>query len=95
MNEAWLDASYIKFTKGEFEEAVDLLKEAVKTDPDCHQFYYRLVCYLYELGLIREALSNLETALHLNRSEHWLMFEISPKLKFIKEITDLIELHNV
>jgi tetratricopeptide (TPR) repeat protein len=55
MMEAWLDASYIKFTKGEFEEAVELLKEAIKTDPDCHQYYYRLVCYLYELGLIKRS----------------------------------------
>jgi len=93
MMEAWLDWSFIKFSEGQLAEAADMLKEAIKTDPSCHQYHYRMVCYLYELGLVKEALVHLDEALHLCAADSFLIFEISPKLQRVPEIFVAIELH--
>jgi len=90
MMEGWLDWSYVKFTKGEIEEALDMLREAVKMDYECHNYHYRMVCYLFELGKIQEAKKHLEIALILCYDDMFLMFEISPKLRKNTEVMELI-----
>jgi tetratricopeptide (TPR) repeat protein len=91
MMEAWLDWSYVLFNRGSVEEAVTMVYEALKTEPDCHQYHYRLVSYLYHLGKTKQAIEHLEMGLLLNFDDHFLLFEVSPVFSRIPEILETIE----
>ena len=91
MQEAWLDWSFVKFSKGDLQEAVDMMMEALKINYDCHQYHYRLVCYLYEIGQIEEAKKHLEIGLLLCFDDYFLIYEISPKLQQATALTEIIE----
>jgi tetratricopeptide (TPR) repeat protein len=89
--EAWLDWSYILYADERELEAIELLEEAVKNNPDVHQYYYRLCVYYYMIGKHQQALQNLEIGLLLNFNDHFLIFEMEPSLKHATEIIDLIK----
>ena len=91
MMEAWLDWSYIAFIKGDTEMAIEMIQEALKIEPDCHQYHYRMVSYLYTVGKTKQAMEHLEMALLLNFEDHYLLFELSPVLSQIPEILEAIE----
>lgn len=91
MMEGWLDWSFICFTKGNTELAIEMLQEALKIEPDCHQYHYRLVTYLYAVGKPQEALEHLELGLLLNFTDHFLLFETTPVLSHVPEIISAIE----
>jgi tetratricopeptide (TPR) repeat protein len=93
MMEAWLDWSFIKFSLNDLDAAIDLLREALKIEPDCHQYLYRIANYLYAKGENKEATLHLETALILFFDDHFLLFEISPELKNNAAVINLIELY--
>lgn len=91
MIEAWLDWSFVKYTQKLVQEAVDMMMEALKINFDCHQYHYRLVCYLYDLGKIEEAKKHLEIGLLLNFDDYFLIYEISPSLQQSTALTEIIE----
>jgi tetratricopeptide (TPR) repeat protein len=91
MMEAWLDWSFVKFTQGKTTEAIEMIMEALKINYDCHQYHYRLVCYLYENGQIQEAKKHLEIGLLLKFDDYFLIYEILPKLQQAASLTEIIE----
>jgi tetratricopeptide (TPR) repeat protein len=91
MSEAWLDWSFVKYSQENVKDAIEMLMEALKTNYDCHQFHYRLVCYLYELGKIEEAKKHLEIGLLLKFEDYFLMYEIVPRLIESAALTEIIE----
>lgn len=93
MMEAWLDWSYIAFVDEGPEPAIELIREALKIEYDCHQYHYRLVNYLYAMGKTKEALEHLDIALMLNFEDHFLVFELSPSLQNVSEILTAIDLN--
>jgi hypothetical protein len=56
--------------------------------------YYRLFFYQYIIGKIKDALSQLETALLLFYDQKNLIFEYLPELENSKDILDLISSFN-
>jgi tetratricopeptide (TPR) repeat protein len=91
MMEAWLDWSYVAFNKRDLTLAIDMIYEALKIEPDCHQYHYRLVAYLYANGKVKEALEHLELALILNFEDHFLLFELTPVFSQVPAILESIE----
>jgi tetratricopeptide (TPR) repeat protein len=91
MQEAWLDWSFVKFSKGEIQAAIDMITDALKINYDCHQYHYRLVCYLYENGQIEEAKKHLEIGLLLCFDDYFLIYEIAPRLQQAMALTEIIE----
>lgn len=91
MMEAWMDWSYIIYMRGDVDLAIAVLKEAIKIDPECHPYQYRVAIYLLEAGRQTEALYYLENALTLCYDDHFLLFEMAPQLKLIPAVTELIE----
>jgi tetratricopeptide (TPR) repeat protein len=91
MLEGWLDWSFLKYAEGEISAAKDLLLEAMRFDPTCHQYHYRLVVYYYDLGYLQEAHKHLEFGLTLCFDDHFLIFYIEPKLKNQSELLTIIE----
>lgn len=89
--EAWLDWSYVMFNDKREMEAIELLTEAIKVEPNCHQYYYRLTTYLYKTGKVKSALQYLELGLLINFKEHFLVFEYAPELASAIDILELIE----
>jgi tetratricopeptide (TPR) repeat protein len=75
------------------ELAISLLSEALKSNYDCHQYHYRLVSYLYATGKTKEALEHLDIALMLNFEDHFLLYEFTPSLQNVKEVTTAIDLY--
>jgi tetratricopeptide (TPR) repeat protein len=71
--------------------AIEMIQEALKIEPDCHQYHYRLVSYLYSVGRSKEALDHLEIALLLNFNDHFLLFELTPVFSQVPEILEAIE----
>jgi tetratricopeptide (TPR) repeat protein len=95
MMEAWLDWSLLKYAEGEISRAAQLIYEAISYDPSIHQYHYRLVVYLYELGRIQEAHKHLELALMSAFDDHFLIFEIAPKLKKVNDILQIIDTYRL
>ena len=93
MIEAWLDWSYIAFMDEQYDEAVNILEKAIEIDADCHQYHYRIACYLFAKGEIKQAKQHIETALEKSWKDYYLLYEIITQLQNNKEITDLIELY--
>ena len=93
MMEAYLDWSFIKFNEGLFDQAEKIIREGLKYDPECHQYYYRLVVYLYSLGRAQEALICLEKGLSIQFIDHFLVFDIAPNVRNVPEIVAVIDIH--
>lgn len=91
MEEAWLDYSFILFKKGEVDMACDLMREAIKSDPENAIYFYRLCCYTYAIGKRQESITYLEVALVLNFSEHFSLFELNPEMREDTEFMQIIE----
>ncbi len=93
MPEAWLDWTYVLYVENRQDEAIAVLEEAISLEPENHLFNYRMVCYLYANGKIKQAKEHLVSALSINFDDHYLMFEILPVLQQIPDIMEIIELH--
>ena len=66
------------------------MAEAIKTNPDAAELYYRMVAYLFADGQYNEALNFLQTALATDPAKHSILFEYLPQLQSNKVIIDII-----
>src|SRR5690606_2384950 len=88
--EAWLDFSSIYFEQGKYDEAIDVIADAIKKNPDASELYYRLVAYLFAQGKYNEALNFLELGLATNPDKFHILFDYLPQLQGNKTIVDII-----
>ena len=80
-----------QFLQGNFEEAIDTIKNAIEINPDDAELYYRLTAYLLSAGNYREAYNYLENALILDFEKHTLLFEYFPELESQKALSRIID----
>jgi tetratricopeptide (TPR) repeat protein len=61
--DAWLDYSSILYEQKRLVDAIEVISQAIKNNPDAAELYYRMVAYLFAKGEYNEALNYLEMAL--------------------------------
>jgi tetratricopeptide (TPR) repeat protein len=88
--EGWLDYSSILFEQEKLDEAIEVISDGIKNNPDSAELYYRMVAYLFAAHQIEEALVYLETALNSDPEKHHILFEYLPQLHENKVIIDII-----
>jgi len=77
----WLDWSAIYFEEGDYDQAIDLMKDGLDIFPTEAVLHYRLVVYLFVKGNYKEAFVYLENALTLNFDAYVSMYEFHPELE--------------
>jgi tetratricopeptide (TPR) repeat protein len=93
MMEVYMDYSFMLYKLDRLQEAIDLVKKALLLDPNCHQYHYRLVVFLYAAAKEKEALTHLEMALNLHFQDNFLLFEIAPELRTVPIVMATIDAH--
>ena len=66
---AYIDLSEVYAFRGEYHDAVSVLKKAIKHDPQFHLLYYNAAKYLYKCGDIPGAAKYIDEAINLNDIE--------------------------
>lgn len=90
--EAYLDYSNMLSELKRYEEAINLLLDAIVSCPESKDlFEYRLTAYLFNIGQQNEALGYLEDALQTNYSGHKDLMNYCPDLLKRTEVVKLIE----
>src|SRR5690606_42010364 len=88
--EAWLDFSSIFYEQSKLTQAIETMAEAIKTNPEAAELYYRMVAYLFADGQYNEALNCLQLALSTDPEKHAILFEYLPQLQHNQVIIDII-----
>lgn len=86
----WLSYSELYFNNKKFDDAINIIKKAVTFDNNA-QLNYRLAAYYYSKEDIGMAIDKFETGLSLDFNEQSNFFELCPKAKDNKDISDLID----
>ena len=88
--DAWLDYSSILYEQTRLVDAIEVMSQAIKNNPDAAELYYRQVAYLFAKGDYKEALNFLELALSSDPEKHYILFDYLPQLQKNKVIVDII-----
>ena len=88
--DAWLDYSSILYEQTRLQDAIEVIAQAIKNNPEAAELYYRMVAYLFAKGEYNEALNNLEMALSADPEKHYILFDYLPQLQKNKVIVDII-----
>lgn len=88
--DAWLDYSSILYEQQRLADAIEVISDAIKNNPEAAELYYRQVAYLFAKGEYNEAISYLETALTSDPEKHYILFDYLPQLADNKSILDII-----
>ncbi|MGH2622184.1 MAG: tetratricopeptide repeat protein, partial [Sphingobacterium sp.] len=89
--EAWLDYSSLLYELNKYDEAIEVINEAIKCNPDEASLYYRMTAYLFVSGKYTMALNYLEIALNTEPEKHHILFEYLPQLQGNHVILDIIK----
>src|SRR5690606_18294399 len=89
--EAWLDYSSVLYEQKKLDQAIEVVSEGIKNNPDGAELYYRMVAYLFASGKYHEALNYLDMALGLDPEKHSILYEYLPQLQENKVIVELIK----
>ncbi len=89
-DDIWLSYSELYFQNNKFDEAINIIKKAVKFDNNA-KLNYRLAAYYYIKKNIEMAIDKFETGLSLDFNAHSTFFKFCPKAKDNKEIIRLID----
>jgi tetratricopeptide (TPR) repeat protein len=79
------------FEQSRLDEALEVISEAIKCNPDEATLYYRMVAYMFAAGKYTEALGFLELALNVEPEKHYILFEYLPQLQGNQIIVDIIK----
>jgi len=71
-------------------DAIEVISQAIKNNPEAAELYYRQVAYLFAKGEFNEALNFLEMALNSDPEKHYILFDYLPQLQKNKVILDII-----
>lgn len=63
---AYIDLAAVYAAKGEYHDAVSILKKGVKSDPRFDLLYYKIARYLYKNGEFQISLKYIDEAINLN-----------------------------
>ena len=88
--DAWLDYSSILYEQSRLVDAIEVMSQAIKNNPEAAELYYRMVAYLFARGDYKEALNFLELALASDPEKHFILFDYLPQLQKNKVILDII-----
>jgi tetratricopeptide (TPR) repeat protein len=88
--DAWLDYSSILYEQDRLADAIGVISDAIKNNPEAAELYYRMVAYLFAKGDYNEALNYLELALASDPEKHYILFDYLPQLQKNKVIVDII-----
>ena len=88
--DAWLDYSSILYEQQRLVDAIEVIAQAIKNNPEAAELYYRMVAYLFAKGEYNEALNQLELALSSDPEKHYILFDYLPQLQKNKVIVDII-----
>lgn len=87
----WIRLSEIWAIENEFENATDVLKEALEELPHDENIHYRLAVYLLKGGRPKEAFTYLESGLALNHTAHEQIYGFFPDLETQKLLFQVIQ----
>src|ERR1700759_4027967 len=73
--DAWLDYSSILYEQTRLVDAIEVMSQAIKNNPEAAELYYRMVAYLFASGDYKEALNFLELALASDPEKHYILFD--------------------
>ncbi len=79
------------YEQGNYDEATDIILNAIELQPDEADVYYRACAYLLSAGKYREAYNYLENALILDFDGHTTLFEFFPKVETQKALYKIID----
>ena len=91
-SESWLNYSNLLYQQKYQQEAVDVLYDALKANPNNAELSYRLSAYLIDSGDETKGLKFFENALEINFDQHEDVFQYMPSVKNNKNLLHL--LHN-
>ena len=57
--DAWLDYSSILYEQQRLVDAIEVMTQAIKNNPEAAELYYRMVAYLFAKGEYNEALKSI------------------------------------
>ena len=73
------------------QEAIDVIIEAMRSNPEAAELHYRMVAYLFSQGHYQEAMNYLETGLSISPEKHEVLFEYLPQLQQNSTIQQIIQ----
>lgn len=67
------------------------MADAIRTNPEASELYYRIVAYLFANGQYNDALNFLELGLATNPEKFYILFDYLPQLQGNQVIVDIIK----
>lgn len=89
--EIWNSYSNFLLEYNRYEDAIELMAEAIKNHSDFAEYHFRMAAYLSLNDKNLEFHEYVESGLNLDFSKHKVLFEINPQLKNSEVVTNLIE----
>ena len=80
--------------RGDYEQAIDVIKDGLELFPTEAKLYYRAVIYLFKKGNLKEAFVYLENALTLNFDGYIDMYRYCPELEQNTALFKFIDQYN-
>jgi tetratricopeptide (TPR) repeat protein len=88
-----LDFAHAHFEFKETKKAVELLKKHYETVAKDYRILYRIASYLFSLGHFENGYNYLHSALQIKPSEYFLLYEYSPFVENIENVSNIIDLY--
>ncbi len=88
-----LDFAHANFGFEEIEEAIKLLQNHFETIAEDHRILYRIASYYFCLGQYENGYNYLHAALQTKPDEYFLVYEYSPFVENIENVTNIIDLY--
>ena len=90
-HDIWLEYSHLLMVDNRAKEALELIENGLIYHPDDAEILYRMACYHYSMGNIRESYQTLESALDKNPHLCHTIFEYAPVMENDHNVLELID----
>lgn len=91
--EILLDYAHSMVELGEEEGALIILLEYLENHDEDYRMYYRIASYAYNLGHTEQGANFLHAALAMRPDEYKLLYEFSPYLENVANVSNIIDLY--
>jgi tetratricopeptide (TPR) repeat protein len=90
----WLTFAEMKYTSGEVERAIEVLRSADKYNKDTAKIKFKLAAYHFESSDIPSALNYFQEGVKINKSESSDFFESCPEAQSLDEFKVILSKFN-
>ena len=91
--EILLDYAHSMVELGDEQDGLDLLLEKLENHDEDYRLYYRIASYAYNLGYSQKGQNFLHAALNMKPEEYILLYEFSPYLENVENVSNIIDLY--